>query len=240
MKRPDRYFLPTLADYENGDLVPVVGREGGHAVRVKRQRAGGVVELFDGAGRYARAVVESIDRRDGMTVRIEALAVEPSPTMAIHLACAVPKGDRMETLLDMVTQLGVTRITPIVFARSVVADGRLERWQHVLVEACKQCGRNDLPRLDAISRFEAWLPAVNAGEGERWLADPHGALPPANDARGNRVVLVGPEGGLEDEERRAAVSSGFIPVALGGNVLRVETAAVAAVVVAVTTQARPG
>ncbi len=234
MKRPDRFFLSTLGGHEVGDLVCVGGREGGHAVRVKRQRSGGVVELFDGAGRRARAVVTTVDRRGGMTVRIEAASDEPPPAGAIHLACAVPKGDRMETLLDMVTQLGATRITPIVFAHSVASDARHERWRRVLVEACKQSGRNHLPRLDGANRFDEWLSTgIDAGW-DCWLADPHGRLPPRGRDVAGCVIVVGPEGGLSDEERRAAIASGFTPVAFGGNVLRVETAAVAAVVAAVS------
>lgn len=232
MKRPDRYFMATLAAHAAGDVVSLEEREAGHAARVKRQVPGNVIELFDGAGRHARAVVASADRRRGVTAQIESVADEPPPTVRIHLACAVPRGDRMETLLDMATQLGVTRVTPLVFAHSTAAGAgrRLDRWHRVVVEACKQSRRSHLPVLEELTGFDAWLERAGDAAPVRWLADPHGREPSAGAGPADGVVVVGPEGGLTDGERAAALAADFKPVRIGANILRVETAAVAAVV----------
>lgn len=232
MKRHDRFYLPNLAERAPGDIVDLDARESGHAVRVKRHVAGDTVELFDGAGRRASAAIVDVDRRRGARVRVTAVRFERPPARFIHLACAVPRGDRMETLLDMVTQLGVSRVTPLVFEHSTAAGGgKNHRWHRVLIEACKQSRRDHLPSLDPLTPFSAWLSRVQ-DDSALWLADPDGREAGSLHHDGRCLLVVGPEGGLSDAERVSALAAGFEPVAVGENILRVETAAVAAVAAA--------
>jgi 16S rRNA (uracil1498-N3)-methyltransferase len=144
----------------------------------------------------------------------------------LEVACPLPKGDRGQFLIEKLTELGVTGFTPLRTARSVVhpSEGRAEKLERYVIEASKQCGRNVLMQIGAVEPLDKLLqrPPVP----RRIVADPAGALlepgPPMDT-----IILVGPEGGLADTERRAALAAGWQPVSLGPRVLRVETAALA-------------
>ena len=115
--------------------------EAAHAVRARRLRVGDVVCVFDGAGRTAAArISEVIKRPFEVHLALEAQQHWAPPAARIHLTSALPKGDRQTTMLDMVTQLGVTDFTPVNFERSVsrVGTGSQDRWRRVLIESCKQ------------------------------------------------------------------------------------------------------
>ncbi|KAA3634309.1 MAG: 16S rRNA (uracil(1498)-N(3))-methyltransferase [Proteobacteria bacterium] len=236
VKRPDRFFFEPLEQFSEGDRLELDSREAAHAQRVKRHGVGSEVELFDGHGRVARALIDAVSRRGELSLRIVELGRSPRPERRVWIATAVPKGDRMETMLDMLTQLGVFRLTPVVFARSAAQSGpgRQKRWRRVLVESCKQSRRGILPRLDEPRSLSEWLGEIGvAASGTRWLADPDGmsyerARADAEPGRRTEVlVVVGPEGGVTSAEKRDLIEFGFTPVALGDHVLRVETAAVA-------------
>lgn len=233
MKRPDRFFHDTLAMLDVGDTTELAPRESTHAARVKRRGVGSEVELFDGCGRTARVKVVAAEQRRNLCVKVIAVDEMERPAHGIHVVTAVPKGDRMETMLDMLCQLGVARVTPALFEYSVpnAGSGRAERWRRVVIESCKQSRRNHLPKIDEPVELAHWLAAPQLRP--RWLADPDG-VPLASLLKEAAlsgvdppVVVVGPEGGVTAGERRALVDKGFVPVSLGDGLLRVETAAIA-------------
>ena len=192
---------------------------------------GDAVELFDGKGIVvAGKVVEA-----GRTVAIEITARQEVPplTPRIELAVALPKGDRAAVLIEKASELGADRVIPLITDRSVVdpREGKLERLRRIAVESAKQCGR-------------AWLMEVAEPIPlERALRDPDYDLKliaDTVDAAGNSLpqpiprsvlVLIGPEGGWTDAERTAAADAGFQFWRLGPHVLRIETAALAAVAI---------
>lgn len=243
MKRLDRFFVADLAALTVGETMRLDPREAVHATRVKRHRTGDHIELFDGHGLVARAAVTAAEPRRGVTVRLtEAESVAP-PVGELCLASAVPRGDRMEALVETACQLGVARIAPIVFERSAPgARGRAQRWQRVAIEACKQCGRNHLPVIDEPATLADWLASRPPAPAGSWLADPGGAEPAALAGaarRGHCVALVGPEGGLTGSEFDACLAAGFSPVRLGDHILRIEAAAMAVCVVTMLPGASP-
>ncbi len=233
----DRYYFPRLGTVLEGPIELDMD-ETRHAVRARRHRVGDRVEVFDGLGRLAVAVVLATPGRGPMRLEpVERVEYGPAPR-GLHIACAVPKGDRVETLLDMATQLGVAGFTPLRFERSVrnPGAGRESRWRRVLVEAAKQSRRLHLPTIDTLCDFDEWLSRTEVGAA--WLADP-GAEPLARPAdlfagagAAGPMVIVGPEGGLTDAEVELARKMGCRPLGLGSHVLRVETAAVAAAALA--------
>lgn len=233
MRRPDRFFHETLAKLAVGDTIELAPQESAHAAKVKRRGVGSEIELFDGCGRFARVQVVASGQRRSLFVKIVSVHDEERPAHGIHVVTAVPKGDRMETMLDMLCQLGVGRITPVLFEHSAPGSGsgRAARWRRVVVESCKQSRRNHLPAIDEPVELVNWLSAPSMRP--RWLADPDGvSLSPllvgaARPGVGPPVVVIGPEGGVTDGERRALVDEGFEPVCLGYGLLRVETAAIA-------------
>jgi 16S rRNA (uracil1498-N3)-methyltransferase len=191
-------------------------------------RAGDRVVLFDGAGTLARAQIAATA---GGRVELTLLERERQPPpIPLHLACALPKGDRQATLLDMATQLGMTDFTPLACEHSVVEPGPNSalRWQRICLEACKQSRRAFLPHLHA-ARAPAEL-AREHGALALLIAHPDGQAFAQAGARltpAGAMLLIGPEGGFTPQEVAMVRAAGGESVALGGAILRVETAATA-------------
>jgi 16S rRNA (uracil1498-N3)-methyltransferase len=220
------FFFAALA-HASGRL-SLSGEEATHAGGARRLRAGDRVVLFDGAGTVANAQIAATAAG---RVELTLLAREQQPLLIpLHLACALPKGDRQATLLDTATQLGMTDFTPLACEHSVVAPGpnSVPRWQRICLEACKQSRRAYLPRLHA-TRAPAEL-AREHGALTLLIAHPDGQTFTHVSARltpAGAMLLIGPEGGFTPQEVAAVRAAGGGPVALGGAILRVETAAAA-------------
>jgi len=221
-----------------GALVELEGAAAGHLRRVLRLEAGDAVTLFNGDGADYPSRISGFGRG---TVKIEvtgrAAARAESP-LALTLVQGMARGERMDFVVQKATELGVAAIAPVATARSVVRlDGesrnrKLEHWRGIAIAACEQSGRARIPAIDGtvplLERIAGTRPA-----GARLLLAPHADVGLADAARGERAIeiLVGPEGGLEDAETRAALAAGFRACRLGPRVLRSETAAIAAIAV---------
>jgi 16S rRNA (uracil1498-N3)-methyltransferase len=209
-----------------GELVQLPEDEARHASASRRLKQGDVLWLFDGHGNLARATLAGERGRSLQATLVERRHV-PAPRPAIHLACALPKGDRAAVMLDMATQLGVSSFTPLLCERSVVdpGEGTLERLRRVCLEACKQSRRAYLPTIHTPIKFRDAV----AREGVKWIAHPDGAavnnLTSAQDQP--LTLLIGPEGGFTEDELSDAARNGALRVALGEGILRIEAAAVA-------------
>lgn len=219
-----------------GRTIPLDDDES-HHLRVRRAEAGEVVDLRDGAGLRGAGVLEVHGRGWAVTVT-EATAMPP----AAGLTLAVGAGDRERFLwlVEKAAELGVSRIVPLESERSAgvatrLRSAHLEKLARRALEATKQSGAYWSPDIGALEPIIRFLGDTRSGE--RWLADAAGAAPAPT--RGEITVLIGPEGGLTPEERSAAVAAGWTPVRLGPNVLRFETAALAAAAhVAIARQGR--
>jgi 16S rRNA (uracil1498-N3)-methyltransferase len=226
-----RFYAP--AGWDEGETRLEDG-ESHHLLHVLRAEPGHAVEVFDGRGGRGIGVLAGREGKRAV-VRIESTTTEPAEPEFV-LATAVPKGDRFAWLVEKATELGVSRLVPLVTRRSVVdpGAGKLDKLRTSVVEACKQCGRSWLMRIDdprtlsEFAREHAEVPAVSRPR--LLIAHPGGSplstLVP-NDGPGGMVVVVGPEGGLDDEEVASLVAAGGCPVSLGRSILRVETAALA-------------
>ncbi|MDX1584212.1 MAG: RsmE family RNA methyltransferase [Thermoanaerobaculia bacterium] len=214
--------------------VRLTGDEFHHAVRVRRLRQDERVEIFDRDGNAFRATVEEIG-----TDEVVLAVVGPAPSrespLPLTLGLALIKPDKFELVLQKGTELGVTRFIPIVSARTEVDPEkvmkRYDRWRKIIDESVKQCGRSMRPDLLPPSKLEE---IIERGE-DVYMLDPEGwdlGTRPVS-----AILLVGPEGGFTDEERRIADEAGTRAVRIGPRRLRAETAAIAAVTLA---QARWG
>jgi len=219
-----------------GQRLALPPAEAHHAAHVLRLRPGDAIALFDGAGSAALARVAEV-RRGAVTALVE----EAGPPLArpapiVHLAFAVPKGGRLDWLLEKATELGAASLRPIVFERSV-AGGALSlaqrrRWRSRCVSAAKQAGLDFLPTIEDPMPLADYLAAPRDGLG--LVGDLSADARPFSAAVSGQAgaprtynIAVGPEGGLTAGEREALRRAGFVPVRLGRTVLRVETAAVA-------------
>lgn len=206
-------------------------------VAAQRLRVGDPISLFDGRGHGARARVATIDTR-GREVRVEITErfETPAPAYRLSLYCALPKGERLATLLDMATQLGVTHFTPLLCEHSVVqpSGNWHARAERICIEACKQSLRLQLPVLDAPQDFATALATARAATPCLWFAHPGATATPRSDdiPTAGLAIFVGPEGGFTEVEATAADRAGAIRVDLGPRLLRIETAAVALISIA--------
>ena len=222
--------------------------EGHHAMHVLRLRVGDGVAVFNGRGEAA--VARIVQARHGR-VRCEVEAVEAVAERTgrrVHVAFAVPKGKRLDWLLEKATELAAAGLWPVAFERSVaggdeVGEGKRERWLGHCVAAAKQSGLNFLPELRELLPLSELLSATAeaAGSGTllRLVGDVTDDTVPLARAIGEEgrsagerspgvevLIVVGPEGGFTDEERRMLAAARVTPVRLGHTVLRIETAAV--------------
>ena len=225
-----RFYSPSaLAAGISIELSPTAAH---HAANVLRLRPGAALILFDGRGGEYSATLESVEKKRVLTrVQTHFLMERESP-LVVHLVQALSARDRMDTTLQKAVELGVAHIVPIISQRSVVrltgerADNRIAHWQQVAISACEQCGRNRVPQVEPIVPLITFLerPPSNIS---RWMLAPHAkqALRSLDKPPATVELLVGPEGGLTEEEERAAAHAGFIPVRIGPRILRTETAA---------------
>jgi 16S rRNA (uracil1498-N3)-methyltransferase len=223
----------------SGRRITLAGNAASHVTRVLRLRVGAQLVLFDGSGGEYEG---SIDKAHGgeVTVAIGAhQALERESPLVLTLAQGVSRGERMDLVVQKATELGVSRIVPVLTERSVVrltaqqSDRKLNHWRAITISACEQCGRNRLPQLAApltLAQLLSGDGGSGMASGMRLLLSPEGSATLAGLKRpvAAATVLIGPEGGLSDEEERAAVAAGFTAVRLGPRVLRTETAAIAA------------
>ena len=213
-----------------------------HLSRVLRARPGDKVTLFDGQGGEVDAEILTIER-DRTTLSLgerRQVAVPAGPRVVLLQSLA--RGERMDTIVQKTTELGVHEIVPIAAGRSVArlpageAAPRRARWQKIAQEAARQCGRADIPAIADPRPLAEALAGTGRGPDQRRLAlwegsrgCPLRAALAAGPVPAIVTLLVGPEGGFAEDEIAAAAQSGFEIVGLGPRILRVETAAIVAV-----------
>ncbi len=233
-----RFYLPPT-ECKSGPLM-LAGTEAHHALRVLRVRRGERVTVLDGEGGEFLCDVADFDR-DKVQLAIVEKKFVPPPPCPITLLQAIPKGKIIEGIIQKATELGVARIVPLLTERVVTdldekhAERKAEKWQHVAIEAIKQCGAAWLPRVDAPVTPSEFLARKEPFELPLIASLQPGAHHPRNyfqqfaTQHGRRpksiCVWIGPEGDLTPQGVANATAAGAQPITLGKLVLRVETAA---------------
>jgi 16S rRNA (uracil1498-N3)-methyltransferase len=228
-----------------GGLVELPSETASHLAKVLRARSGDELIMFNGDGREFNGAVEAV-RGSRVSASVgDSRPVDRESPLAITLVQCVPRGDRMDFIVQKATELGVARIVPILSQRSVVrldktqAESKALHWRAVAVSACEQCGRNRLPTIEAVQPLLNYLGKSSPARGPRLVLEPEsatshaaaqdtsvGAAGPIVDAE----IAIGPEGGFASDELEAFRVAGFSQIGLGPRILRTETAAIAAVV----------
>jgi len=229
-----RYFVAPTAI--QGQTVTITGEDVKHIVRVMRMEVGDAVIVCNGTGQAFRT--ELTELGDGVVEGriVEEIARDPEPLVQITLAQGLPKGDKMELIVQKGTEAGISRFLPVDMSRCIVQydakkeQKRRERWQKIAKEAAEQSHRNLIPPVsDGVSfkqlvgTFAAYDLVLVPYEMEQTqgLRD---ALNAAGDEIRRVLVLIGPEGGIAPEEIARAVEAGAVPVTLGPRIVRTETA----------------
>ena len=217
------------------DRVTLTGAQARQIATVLRLRPGDEIALV-GDGAEAIVALETV-RPASVTVVVRERGFTPAePTVALTLALPVLRGDHDEEVVEAVTQLGVSRIVPFTSARSVarsLSDAKRARWERIAREAAETARRGRIPSIDPAVSWSALFdilpaPALVAWESERRMRL-RDALPSSVRALS---LVIGPEGGIAEEEIALARERGAVTVSLGGRNLRSETAAIAAVALA--------
>lgn len=229
-----------LARLGAGEYFTLSGDEGFHAATVQRLQSGEAVLLADGLGRLAHGTVAEITGKDSVVIQVVAITEAPQPTPRLIVVQAIPKGDRGELAVEMLTEVGVDVIVPWAAARCVAqwrgekVQRGVEKWKATARESAKQARRPRTPQLSALASTDdvvrlirntrpAW---VLHEDGEARLSSVSVPL------QGDVLLVVGPEGGVSPEELAAFEEAGAEVVRLGPSVLRTSTAgAVAAGIV---------
>lgn len=218
-----------------GSRQTIAGEAASHITRVLRLRPGDPLVLFDGRGGEHAARIEGF-RKSAVIVAVAAhVPTDRESPLSLTLAQGISRGERMDWVVQKATELGVTRIVPVLTERTVVkldakqSERRLSHWRGIAVAACEQSGRNKLPDIAPPLGLPVFLrdPAPSTN---RLLLSPTGTqrIDDLKATEQRVIVLIGPEGGLTETEQHAAISAGYIAVKLGPRVLRTETAAIAA------------
>jgi 16S rRNA (uracil1498-N3)-methyltransferase len=238
-------------ELQSGSLVELPRETGAHLAKVLRARSGDEVVLFNGDGREFTGVIEKVQGSRVSASIGAARSKDRESPFPLTLVQCVPRGDRMDFIVQKATELGVVRIVPVLSQRSVVrldesqSVSKQAHWRAVAVSACEQCGRNRVPSVDTPLPLLNYLGALaaQATEGDvlRLVLEPERAQRTERSARSIDIassqsasgaqIAIGPEGGFAPEELEAFDLSAFSRVGLGPRVLRTETAAIAAIVV---------
>jgi 16S rRNA (uracil1498-N3)-methyltransferase len=246
--RLTRVFV--AGELQSGSVLELPRETGAHLAKVLRARSGDAVVLFNGDGREFTGAIETVQgSRVSASIGAARLIDRESPFQLTLVQC-VPRGDRMDFIVQKATELGVMRIVPVLSQRSVVrldaaqAASKQAHWRAVAVSACEQCGRNRLPSVDTplpLLSYLGGLAQTRAGEVLRLVLEPERAQHIERGARAIDIasplsassaeIAIGPEGGFAPEELEAFDLSTFARMRLGPRILRTETAAIAAIVV---------
>lgn len=200
--------------------------------RVLRLTPGTQVQLFDGSGQEYLAQLTEVGKKN-VQVDIHSLTPGlPESPLRVHLGQGLSRGERMDWAIQKATELGVTELTPLFTERCEVrlseerGDKRLAHWRQVAISACEQCGRSVIPVIHPPQSLTQWHSEVQAEL--KLLLHPVANPLQAHARPASLALLIGPEGGLSDQEIQQAQSSGFASLRLGPRVLRTETAPVVA------------
>ncbi len=202
--------------------------------KVLRMQAGRELVLFNGEGGEYSAEISAVHKKY-VDVNVKEFFEENRQShLRLELAIGVSRGERMDWVLQKATELGVSKIIPLMTDRTEVklggerADKKMEHWQHIIISACEQCQRNLLPTLAEPQHYSEWIMQCDA-ELKFVLHHRDSKRLPQDKSTKSVALLIGPEGGLCEDEIAQAISQGFAPLTLGPRVLRTETAPIAAI-----------
>jgi 16S rRNA (uracil1498-N3)-methyltransferase len=226
--------FPIARSQIKNEIATIIGPNYRHIVNVLRLRPGSDITLFDQDGMEYDGEITEINRKEVKILIKGSRIWETESTLNITLLQGIPKGDKMDWIVEKSTELGVRTIIPVITGRSQVRySHKVQRWQRIAVESIKQCGRVKAPDILQPLTFIAAIKLSNNSElklifyekAETTLINNMKNMSRHID---NITLLIGPEGGFSEEEVKLAIDEGFIPIGLGPRILRTETAGIVA------------
>ena len=227
-----RFYTPNPR-IENG-LLKIEGDEVKHIRKVLRLKTGDEILVFDGLGKEFEGTIVEEGRSSVMVKIQDMLSPKRDSPLEVTLAQSLLKGEKMDSLIQKATELGVKEIIPFFSSRSVPlleksrSLKRHHRWEKIAVEAAKQCGRGVVPKIESLQTYSGMLHAASADQLRLILWERDGIklrdMLEGSKERRKVFFMIGPEGGFSQDEIEKAERVGFIAVTLGRRILRAETA----------------
>ncbi len=235
----NRFFIPP--ENIQGGSVEIPKDVSAQIRNVLRLREGTHVCFLDNSGWMYESSVHYLDEKYLTAEVIEKYPARGEPETCVSLYIGLTQREKFEWILQKCTEAGVGRIIPMITERSLIRKGsdtcgKQERWEKIIKEAAEQCGRGRIPVLQSAVAFRS---AAEAGTEsglslfcweEEQQRTPHELIAPVRDRTQNISLMIGPEGGFSEEEADLAKAKGWQPVTLGRRIYRMETAAIAAVI----------
>jgi 16S rRNA (uracil1498-N3)-methyltransferase len=247
MPRPPRFFISP--DQVSDRRITISGEDVSHIVQVLRMKTGDELLLCDGKGAEYSVEIAQVNKSE-ITTEVKARSKREIRYPRITLGQGLPKSDKMDWIVQKATELGVAAVVPLVTERTIVKirdeEKRVSRWQKIAREAAMQSNRPDIPHIERVRTFRDYIFSPDPGPWTHAPGSPAPELPTmlllpweegtvpikeilrADTGIKNVIVLIGPEGGFSALETELAKERGFHLVSLGQNILRTETAAIAA------------
>jgi 16S rRNA (uracil1498-N3)-methyltransferase len=226
---------------ELADAVTITGPDARHIGRVLRLGPGAGLVVVDKAGRVARAEITAVEATAVHAAVRERLTAGHEPPVKVSLAQGMPKGDKLEYIVQKAVELGATAIVPLACEHCTVRydaakqGSRRERWRKIAAEAAKQCGRDAVPGVEPVRTLAEALAMAGANTDIIMLYEGQGGVPLREILAGNGassyLLLIGPEGGFSPAEAELCRAHGARIATLGPRILRTETAALAALAI---------
>ena len=228
-----RIFQPYTINQNS--LITLDGNAFNHLIRVLRMKTGESITLFDGSNQITPAVIHEVNKKTVIVKTENSVLDNRESPLNIHLGQVISRGDKMEFTIQKSVELGVNTITPLLSERCGVKldqerlEKKVQQWQKIVISACEQCGRNIIPSINPVMKLENWC--ANLTDSLKLNLHPkaeQGINQLPNDNK-NISLLIGPEGGLSNEEISMTHQYQFTDILLGPRVLRTETAALTAI-----------
>ncbi len=230
-----RFFVE--GNYAAGETLTLKGGDAHKIVDVLRKRSGDSIEIIDSAAQRFAATLE-IEGRDVRARLNERHALPKNQPLEITVAQGLPKGQKMDFVVEKLTELGVAAIIPLYSEHTIVTganSSKLDRWRRLAKTAAAQCGRDRIPEIAEPRAFEKLIESFSSYDAVLFpweLAEQESlrdTLPKLVNGVQRILVVIGPEGGFSHAEAEAAQRAGARTISLGPRILRTETAALVAV-----------
>jgi len=232
--RISRFFCPELNITHTQFSLPEAAHR--HAVQVLRLKKGALINIFDGQGHEYEATIAQVSKRESVVVLGQKIESQNESPLDITLLQGISRGERMDYALQKAVELGVNKIIPLITERCNVqlsngrAEKRLSHWKGVMISACEQSGRSVLPELMGVMSLEEAM-SINQ-QSSRLVLDPMAKQGFTTLEKQQQItLLIGPEGGLSEQEINVVTEQNYQTVNFGPRILRTETATVAAIAV---------
>ena len=225
--------FPILKSQISGDMVKITGENYKHIVRVLRFKEGDKIDFFDENIKTYQSVITNISSKEIVAQIFNTLSVNNDSKLAINLYQSVPKGNKMDMIIQKSSELGVKSVTPIYTERTIVKHtSKIKRWAKISLESCKQSGRSKPLKINNPENYvdlitELSEKALNILFYENTVTTLKEFLDNTGTKYSSINIIIGPEGGFSEAEIKQAEQNGINILGLGPRILRTETAAIA-------------